>query len=130
MIWTWATPSMVEIWFASRVREYWSTFEIGRLLDQRLMKKIGDAEGSFLRKLGGLGIARGSRRWTPEIAAWTSWAAASMLRSSLNCSEIPVKPWPEDDVMESTPGTVEKALSSGVATAEAMVSGSAPGRLA
>ena len=34
------------------------------------------------------------------------------------------------DVIELTPAMVENWLSSGVATAEAMVSGSAPGRLA
>src|ERR1700676_1941717 len=62
MIWTCATPSMVEIWLASRVREYWSTLDMGRLLDQRVMKKIGWAQGSFLRKLGGAGIALGRRR--------------------------------------------------------------------
>src|ERR1700761_8348686 len=121
---------MVEIWFASRVREYWSTFEMGRLSDHRVMKKMGCAEGSFLRKLGGAGIALGRRRWTAEMAACTSWAAASMLRSSLNCKVILAEPWLEDEVMESTPGMVAKEPSSTVATAEAMVSGSAPGRLA
>ena len=34
------------------------------------------------------------------------------------------------EVMESTPAMVENCFSSGVATAEAMVSGLAPGRLA
>src|SRR5271170_7680636 len=90
MIETCATPSMVEIWLASRVREYWSTLEIGRLLDHRVIRKIGWAEGSFLRKLGGAGIALGRRRCTLEIAACTSWAAASILRSRRNCRVMPV----------------------------------------
>ena len=35
-----------------------------------------------------------------------------------------------DEVIESTPAMVENCFSSGVATAEAMVSGLAPGRVA
>ncbi len=41
-----------------------------------------------------------------------------------------VEPCVLDDVIEETPAMMENWLSSGVATAEAMVSGSAPGRLA
>src|SRR6185437_13278405 len=103
---------------------------IGRLFDVSTMKKIGCAEGSFLRIVGGFGIALGSRRLTLEIAACTSCAAASMLRSRLNWIVMLVDPWLLDEVIESTPGIPDKALSSGVATADAMVSGSAPGRLA
>src|ERR1700709_429470 len=112
------------------VRAYSSTLEMGRLLDQSVMKKIGWAEGSFLRKVGGLGIARGNRRTAPEIAVWTSCAALSILRSRLNCRVMLVLPWLLDEVIESIPGMAEKALSNGVATADAIVSGSAPGRLA
>ena len=53
-----------------------------------------------------------------------------MFRLSTNWSEIDVPPWVLVDVMVSTPGMVENCFSSGVATAEAMVSGLAPGRLA
>ncbi len=72
----------------------------------------------------------GSRRSTWAMAAFTSCAAASMSRSSTNCSVMLVEPWPEEEVITSTPGMVENCFSSGVATAEAMVSGEAPGRLA
>ena len=41
-----------------------------------------------------------------------------------------VRPSALDDVIESMPAMVENCRSSGVATAEAMVSGLAPGRLA
>jgi len=41
-----------------------------------------------------------------------------------------VVPLPELDVIESNPSMVENCFSSGVATAEAIVSGVAPGRLA
>ena len=61
------------------------------------------------------------------MAACTSWAAASMLRSSENWIVIEVDPSPLDEVMLSIPAIVENCFSSTVATAEAMVSGAAPG---
>ena len=61
---------------------------------------------------------------------WTSWAAASRLRLRLNCNVICVDPVALDEVIESTPAMVENCFSSGIATADAMVSGVAPGRLA
>jgi len=39
-------------------------------------------------------------------------------------------PWPLSEVIWSTPAIVENCFSNGVATAEAIVSGLAPGRLA
>jgi sugar/nucleoside kinase (ribokinase family) len=53
-----------------------------------------------------------------------------MLRSSANWSVIWVTPWPLTEYMESTPAMVENCFSSGVATAEAIVSGLAPGNSA
>ena len=53
-----------------------------------------------------------------------------MLRSSENCSVIVVMPSVDADVIESTPAIVENCFSSGVATAEAIVSGLAPGSCA
>ena len=64
------------------------------------------------------------------MAAWTSWAAPSMLRSRLNWIVMLVRPSALVEVMESTPAMVLNCFSSGVATADAMVSGLAPGRLA
>jgi len=61
------------------------------------------------------------------IMACTSWAAASMLRSRLNWIVICVSPSALDDVIESMPAIVVNCFSSGVATAEAIVSGLAPG---
>src|SRR6266480_1686983 len=57
----------------------------------------------------------------------TSCAAASMLRSRLNWIVICVRPRALDDVIESMPAIVVNCFSSGVATAEAIVSGLAPG---
>ncbi len=72
----------------------------------------------------------GSSRAAFAIAACTSCAAPSMSRSRLNCIVIWVDPSALVDDMESMPAMVENCFSRGVATAEAMVSGLAPGRLA
>ena len=83
-----------------------------------------------MRCVGGEGIADGSCRAAAAIADCTSCAAASMLRSSANWIVIDVLPCVDCDVIESMPAIVENCFSSGVATAEAIVSGLAPGRLA
>ena len=75
-------------------------------------------------------MSRGSWRWVTEMAACTSWAAASMSRSRSNCRVMDVLPMPLTEVIESMPAMVENCFSSGRATVEAMVSGLAPGRLA
>src|SRR6266496_1587759 len=72
----------------------------------------------------------GSWRSVLEMAACTSCAAASMFRSRVNCSVMFVLPRLDEEVIWSTPAIVENCFSSGVATADAMVSGLAPGRLA
>src|SRR6266705_1228856 len=75
-------------------------------------------------------IPVGSCRRVLEIAAWTSCAAASMVRSRVNCRVMDVLPRFDDEGIWSTPAIVENCFSSGVATAEAIVSGLAPGRFA
>src|SRR5215212_2190161 len=69
----------------------------------------------------------GSWRCAAAIAACTSCAAASMSRASVNCSVTEVEPRFEAEAMASRPAIVENCRSSGVATAEAIVSGDAPG---
>jgi hypothetical protein len=59
-----------------------------------------------------------------------SCAAASMLRSSANWMVMDVEPNELELTMLSMPAIVVNCFSSGVATAEAIVSGLAPGRLA
>ncbi len=61
------------------------------------------------------------------MAACTSWAAPSMSRLSVNWMVIWVTPSALVEVMESMPAIVVNCCSSGVATAEAIVSGLAPG---
>src|SRR4030065_2321426 len=80
--------------------------------------------------MGGVGKSGGNCLPALAMAAWTSWAAASRFRLRLNCRVIWLSPRALVELMESRPAMVENWRSRGVATAEAMVSGEAPGRLA
>jgi hypothetical protein len=62
------------------------------------------------------------------ICDWTSCAAASILRVRSNCSVMLVEPWTLLELIEVTPAIVANCFSSGSATADAIVSGLAPGR--
>ena len=64
------------------------------------------------------------------IAARTSAAAPSTLRLKSNCTVTEVKPSVLDEVIWTMPGIWPNCSSSGVATEEAMVCGSAPGSCA
>ena len=64
------------------------------------------------------------------MAVSTSTVAPSISRLRANCKVMDVEPWPELEIIESSPAMVVNCRSSGVATAEAIVSGLAPGRLA
>jgi len=93
-------------------------------------KNTGKSAGFTLRKDGGAGMVAGNCRAVAAIAEFTSCAAASMSRSSTNCSVMRVVPWLDTELISSIPGMVENCFSSGVATADAMVSGLAPGNSA
>ena len=69
----------------------------------------------------------GSRPPARAMAAWMSCAAASILRSSVNCTVIEVMPCEFCELIDWMPAMVENSRSSGVATDDAMVSGLAPG---
>src|SRR2546426_5125975 len=62
------------------------------------------------------------------MAAWTSRAAALMSRLRSNWRVMLVEPSPLEEVICVTPAMRPNWRSRGVATAEAMVSGLAPGR--
>src|SRR5437868_6439954 len=127
---TWATPSTVEICRPSRVSAYSST-SAGLSVEELIARNmIGRSAGFCLRKVGGWGSALGRLRVAAEMADCTSCAAPSRLRSRANWSWIWVEPWVLVDVIWSMPLMVENWFSSGEATDDAMVSGSAPGRLA
>src|SRR2546427_5417660 len=91
---------------------------------------IGESAGVDLRKDGGEGMPAGSKGMASLIAVWTSTAAPSISRLKSNCKVIWEDPIEFEEIMESSPAIPVNCRSSGVATADAMVSGLAPGRLA
>src|SRR6185437_2885338 len=126
---TCATPDTVDSRWARYVSAYSSSCDSGRVFDVSARYKMADADGSTFWYDGGMMFC-GSWRSVFEIAACTSCAAASMFRSRVNCSTMLVEPWLLLDVITSIPAIVENCFSSGVATAEAIVSGLAPGSAA
>ncbi len=81
-----------------------------------------------MRNDGGDGMPAGSSGMTAAIAVCTSTVALSMSRLRSNCSVMLVLPEPLRDVIESRPAIVVNCRSSGLATDEAIVPGSPPGR--
>ena len=88
---------------------------------------MGVSAGLLLLYVGGAGSVRGSRLEEALIAACTSCSAASMLRSSENWSVICELPKLEMEVIWVSDGICPNWRSSGVVTAEAIVSALAPG---
>src|SRR6266853_3574233 len=112
---------------ARKVSAYSLTVDSGSVSEVSVRKKIGASAGLTFLNEGGVDMVGGSCFVAAAIAEFTSWAAASMSRSSANWMVTLVIPWPEREVIWSMPAIVENCFSSGVATAAAMVSGLAPG---
>src|SRR2546425_4178810 len=123
---TCATPLTVDRRCARNVSAYSSNTDSGSVPDVRARYRIGESAGFDLLYDGGC-MPGGSWRRVLEIAACTSWAAASMSRDRVNCKVMFVPPSVLDDVIASMPAIVENCFSSGVATAAAIVWGLAPG---
>src|SRR5262249_31367496 len=124
---TWATPLTMDKRCATVVCAASSTSD-RRIVDElRARYSTGWSAGFTFWYEGGEGISGGSWESVLAIIACTSCAAASILRSSVNCSVMLVEPSALDEVMESTPAIVENCFSRGRATADAIVSGLAPG---
>ena len=109
---------------------YSCTVDSGSVDELSAMNSTGKSDGLTLRKLGGVVISIGSRRWAIVSAVCTSSAAASMLRSRSNWMVIEVVPCDDCDDIDEMPGTVDSWRSIGPATDAAMVSGLAPGSVA
>src|SRR4051812_38468667 len=88
---------------------------------------MGCSAGFTFWYWGGRGMLGGRFPPAREMAAWISCAAASILRSSVNCTLIVVDPSELVEFIDWMPAIVENSRSSGVATLDAMVSGFAPG---
>src|SRR5262245_49163054 len=127
---TCATPGTVEMRSAIVDSAYSSTCDIGSVDDRNTSCMTESSLGLTFWYDGGAGICDGSCREVRAIIDCTSAAAASMSRLRLNCSVIDVKPSELDELIESSPAMVANCFSSGSATADAIVSGLAPGKLA
>src|ERR1700730_11591632 len=88
---------------------------------------IGESAGLTFQYPGWPGKSVGSWPRAALMAAWTSRAAASMLRFRSNCRVMLVEPSDEVDVISVTPAIRPKWHSRGGATDEAIVPGEAPG---
>src|SRR5438128_6318429 len=102
----------------------------GRLLYFIARIMIGVAAGLDLRKADDDCRSLGRSVSAALIAACTSRAAPSMLRARSNWTVIRVLPSELREVSSVTPAISPSRRSSGAATVAAIVSGSAPGRLA
>jgi hypothetical protein len=89
--------------------------------------RIGASAGFTLRYVGLDGRLAGRLVRAALIAACTSRAAPSMLRSRSNCRVMPAEPSELVEVISVTLAMRPNCRSSGAATDEAMVSGLAPG---
>src|SRR5260370_36528174 len=89
--------------------------------------RIGASAGLTFRYVGLFGRLAGNWLRAALIAACTSRAAASISRLSANCRVTLVEPRKLVEVISVIPAMRPNCRSSGVATAEAIVSGLAPG---
>src|SRR5579885_391631 len=127
---TCATPETMEMRCAMVVSAYSSTVQMGKVSEKTPRNITGESAGLYLRKEGGAGMPGGSRGVASAMAVSTSTAAPSRSRPRSNCRVTCVLPSELVEIIESSPAIIVNWRSSGVATAEAMVSGLAPGRLA
>ena len=91
---------------------------------------MSDSAGLTLRQVGLVGRFAGNWPRAALMAACTSRPAASTSRSRSNCMVMLVLPSWLSEVICVMPAMRPNMRSSGVATAEAIVSGLAPGRFA
>ncbi len=124
------TPLTIEMLGAIMFSAKSSTADISIEFDVRLRKRIGWSAGFCLRNDGGDVSVDGRSGMAAAIAVCTSTAALSMLRSRSNVIVMFVLPLLLDDVISSMPAIVVNWRSSGLATVEAIVFGSPPGKFA
>jgi hypothetical protein len=86
---------------------YSLTADNGSVAELSATNSTGNSAGFTLRKLGGIVISIGRRRWAMVSAVCTSSAAASMLRLRSNWIVIWEVPCDELDDIEEMPAMVE-----------------------
>src|SRR5438128_5109039 len=127
---TWPMPSTCES-FCARIESAASYMRpTGMTSEISVRIRMGASAGFTLRYVGLFGSVDGSWLRAALMAACTSRAAASMFRLRSNCRTIRQLPSRLVDVISVTPAMRPNWRSSGVATAEAIVSGLAPGSAA
>ena len=103
---------------------------VSTTVEVRARIMMGASAGLTLRYVGLLGRFEGSWPAAALMADWTSRAAPLMSRDRSNWSATPVEPRKLAEVISVTAAMRPSWRSSGVATAEAIVSGLAPGSAA
>ncbi len=102
----------------------------GTVAEVSARMRTGIAAGLALRNVGSVGRSTGRSVAAAFKAACTSRAAPSMLRLRSNWMAMLLMPSELVEVISLTPAMVARRRSSGAAMVAAMVTGSAPGRLA
>ncbi len=121
------TPNTWEIFCARMLSAASFTWSSGSVFEVTASVRMGTSAGLLFEYVGGAGSVRGSRLEAALMAACTSCSAASMFRSSSNCSVTCELPKLDTEVICASAGICPNCLSSGVVTAEAIVSALAPG---
>ncbi len=121
------TPETCEIFCARIESAASSTWSSGSAREVTARVRMGVSAGLLFEYVGGDGSERGNRFDAALMAACTSCSAASMLRPSSNCSVTWEVPKLEMEVICERDGICPNCRSSGVVTAEAIVSALAPG---
>ena len=124
------TPDTCEIRCAITVSVASKIALVGMVSEVSARTSAGAPEELALRKVGRIDRSVGRSVMAALIAACTSRAAASTLRSMSNCAVICVTPSELIEVSSLRLEMLASRRSSGAATDAAMVSGSAPGRAA
>src|SRR6476620_7352911 len=109
---------------------YSVTADNGRVAERSTTNSTGKSAGFTFRKLGGIVISIGRRRWAIVSAVCTSSAAASILRFRSNWMVMTLVPCDEFDDIEKMPAIVDNWRSMMPATEAAIVSALAPGNVA
>ncbi len=124
---TWPTPWICESCCARIVSAASYTGPDGNASEVSARINTGEADGLFLRQVGGWDMPEGRSLEAALIAACTSRAAASIERLRSNWTMIAVRPGRLVLVSSVTLAICPRRRSSGAATVAAIVLGSAPG---
>ncbi len=127
---TWATPSICATAGFSMVSARSNSWSCGSPVEVSVRNRIGICAVSNLKYCGGDGMPLGRSTAAALIAACTSRAALSAVRSKVKRTITEAEPSLALPYISSTPGMRPRCRSSGASTVLAMVCALAPGWLA